>query len=108
VARFVGSSNVIAGEFAARLTGSAQPFAVRAEQIVALPASAPLPAGHIECSGVLLDVQYHGASNRWQVQGEGMVIAAEPRGSPAPEPGAKVRLAWPRAAMVPLTDEPRP
>ena len=107
VARFVGSSNVIEGDFAARLTGSAQPFAVRAEQIVALAADVALPGGHVEYSGALLDVQYHGATNRWQVQGEGLVIAAEPRGVAAPAPGATVRLAWPRAAMVPLAVVPR-
>ena len=102
VARFVGSSNVFEGEFAARLAGSAQPFAVRAEQIVALAASTPLPDDHVEHRGALLDVQFHGASNRWQVQGEGMVIAAEPRGVAPPEAGSQVRIAWSRAVMVPL------
>ncbi len=107
VARFVGSSNVIEGEFASRLTGNAQAFAVRAEQIVALAAGAPLPDAHVEYRGALLDVQFHGATNRWQVQGEGMVIAAEPRGAAAPEAGSQVRIAWPRAAMVLLAAEPR-
>ena len=107
VARFVGSSNVIEGDFAARLTGNAQPFAVRAEQIVALAADAALPDAYVEYRGALLDVQFHGATNRWQVQGEGMVIAAEPRGVTPPEAGTQVRIAWPRAAMVPLAAGPR-
>ena len=102
VARFVGSSNVIGGELARRLTGSAQAFAVRAERIVALAANAALPAGHVECQGELLDVQYHGASSRWQVQCEGLVIAAEPRDAEAAQVGSKVRLAWPHSAMVRL------
>ena len=106
VARFVGSSNVIDGDFAARLTGSRQPFAVRAEHIVALTTGATLPDAHIEYTGALLDVQYHGATSRWQVQGVGTVIAAEPRGSAPPAPGAQVRIAWPRAAMVTLAAEP--
>ena len=106
VARFVGSSNVFSGAFAARLAGAAQSFAVRAEQIAALAPGAALPDGQVECSGTLLDVQFHGATSRWQVQGEGMVIAAEPRGLPPPEPGMPVRLVWPRTAMVPLANEP--
>jgi putative spermidine/putrescine transport system ATP-binding protein len=106
VARFVGSSNVFEGAFAARLSGQAQPFAVRSEHITALAVGAALPDAHVDCTGTLLDVQYHGATSRWQVQVDGMVIAAEPRGVAAPEPGATIRLAWRRAAMVPLTMEP--
>ena len=102
VARFVGSSNVIDGNFATRLTGSAQPFSIRAEHIGALGEGATLPDAHIEYTGSLLDVQYHGATSRWQVQGDGVVIAAEPRGTAAPSPGTSVRIAWPRTAMVPL------
>ena len=106
VARFVGSSNVIAGELAQRLTGSTQPFAVRAERIVALAQGAALPDDHLECSGQLLDVQYHGATSRWQLQCDGVMIAAEPGGASAPEPGTSVRIAWPRAALVRLASEP--
>ena len=106
VARFVGGSNVIGGELARRLSGSSQPFAVRAERIITLAQGAPLPDAHVEFSGTLLDVQYHGATNRWQVQGENVVIAAEPRDLSAPPPGTRVRIAWPRTAMVPLTAEP--
>jgi putative spermidine/putrescine transport system ATP-binding protein len=106
VARFVGSSNVIEGRFAAHLAGSEQPFAVRAEHIITLAAGAPLPDAHIGYDGTLLDVQYHGATSRWQVQGEDMVIAAEPRGVAPPDPGTRVRIAWPRAAMVPLMAAP--
>ncbi len=104
VARFVDGSNVIEGELAARLTGSAQPFAVRAERIVALDDAAPLPDAHIECHGRVLDLQYRGANTRWQLQCDGALIAAEPRDARNPALGSRVRIAWPRAAMVGLAE----
>jgi putative spermidine/putrescine transport system ATP-binding protein len=102
VARFVGSSNVFEGALAERLAGSPAAFAVRPERMrVQMPADA-VPEGHLGCEGTLLDVQFHGATSRWQVDVDGRVLAAEPRDVGPQAPGTRVRLVWPRAAMAPL------
>jgi len=103
VARFVGSSNVFAGALAARLGGGAQPFAVRPERIGVQPAAASAAGGElVGCEGTLLDIQFHGATSRWQVDVDGAVIAAEPRDAAPLPAGTRVRLTWPRAAMTQL------
>ncbi len=102
VARFVGSSNVFEGALAERLAGSPAPFAVRPERIGVLAPAAVVPEGHVGCEGTLLDVHFHGATSRWQVDVDGRVVAAEPRDAAAQAPGTRVRLLWPRAAMAPL------
>src|SRR4051812_11458133 len=107
VARFVGSSNVITGELAQRLSGRAQPFAVRAENIRLRSPTAALSGDTMSCIGEVADVQYHGAMSRWQVRLEtGEVFgAAVPDTSSNGEfrVGARVRLEWARGDAVPLT-----
>jgi putative spermidine/putrescine transport system ATP-binding protein len=109
VARFVGGANVVDGELASRLTGSSQPFAVRAEHVQLAPAGRPAPDNAMVCAGVVLDVLYHGAGNRAQVQlAEGTVFTVA-IGDPAPPEfsiGAGVRLTWLRAHAVPLRTSP--
>ncbi|HKZ72532.1 MAG TPA: ABC transporter ATP-binding protein, partial [Steroidobacteraceae bacterium] len=105
VARFVGGANVIDAALAARLGGAAVPFAVRAEQIRVLAAGEHVPPEAMSCEARLLDVQYHGAMSRWQLQlDDGTTLtAAMPEGrGPAPAVGARVRIAWARANAVPL------
>jgi putative spermidine/putrescine transport system ATP-binding protein len=107
VARFVGSANVVTGELAQRLSGRADPFAVRAENIrLRAPAAAP-DAGTMSCLGDVADVQYHGAMSRWQVRLEsGEVFAAalaDVSSNGDFKVGARVRLEWSRADAVPLT-----
>jgi putative spermidine/putrescine transport system ATP-binding protein len=107
VARFVGSANVVTGELARRLSGRADPFAVRAENIrLRAPAAAP-DADAMSCIGDVADVQYHGAMSRWQVRLESgeMFAAALPDVSINGDfsIGARVRLEWSRADAVALT-----
>jgi putative spermidine/putrescine transport system ATP-binding protein len=104
VARFVGGSNVFAGALAERLCGSAAPFAVRPERMQVQSPEAPLPPEHLGCEGTLLDVQFHGATSRWQVEVGGQMLAAEPREAALLPPGTRVRLVWPRSAMAALAD----
>jgi putative spermidine/putrescine transport system ATP-binding protein len=106
VARFVGSANVVTGELAQRLTGSAEPFAVRAENIrLRTPTAAP-SGDTMSCIGDVADVQYHGAMSRWQVRLEtGEVFAAavpDTGGNGEFRVGARVRLEWARGDAVPL------
>jgi putative spermidine/putrescine transport system ATP-binding protein len=107
VARFVGSANVVTGELARRLSGRAEPFAVRAENI-RLRAPTTTPNGDtMSCIGDVADVQYHGAMSRWQVRLEsGEVFAAavsDTNGNGDFRVGARVRLEWARGDAVLLT-----
>ena len=107
VARFVGGANVAEGDVAAKLSGVAQPFAVRTENVQVLAISDSAPGGFVSAEGTVLDVQYHGATSRWQVRldvGEvfgATLNAADLSGLPV-NPGERVRLAWPRESMVML------
>jgi putative spermidine/putrescine transport system ATP-binding protein len=109
VARFVGGANVAEGEVAAKLAGSAEAFAVRTESVQILAPGAAPPNGAIVADGTVLDVQYHGATSRWQVSLDAGVIfsatrnAAESARLPT-TPGGRVRLAWPRESAVALKE----
>ncbi|HEY6645463.1 ABC transporter ATP-binding protein [Povalibacter sp.] len=110
VARFVGSANVAGRELAQALTGSAQPFAIRAEKIrVQSAGSAPQP-GTIHCNGTLIDVQYHGAISRYQVQlASGDLFAAAVSNHAETQHsaiGSQVTLHWSASDAVPLAGEP--
>jgi putative spermidine/putrescine transport system ATP-binding protein len=101
VAGFVGSANVVDGQAALRLTGQAQPFAIRPELIQLLPPGEQAPDGCVRCDGEVLDVLYHGASSRCHVRiDERTVLAvarAEGASAASDEPlreGARIRLAW--------------
>src|SRR5262245_474353 len=63
VARFVGGANVAEGEVAAKLGGSAQPFAVRTESVQVLAPGVAAPTDAVIADGTVLDVQYHGATS---------------------------------------------
>ena len=106
VAGFVGSANVVESDLADRLTGRAQAFAIRPEQIRILTDGIP-PAGHVCVEGVVEDILYHGASSRCHVRIDGgallAVAQAESGGAPSlPAPGTRVRIAWAQASAVPL------
>jgi putative spermidine/putrescine transport system ATP-binding protein len=91
---------------AQKLSGAAQPFAVRAESVQVL-APGDAPAGLVVADGAVLDVQYHGATSRWQVKLDAGEIFSATRNASEPSkvPGAagdRVRLAWSRDSMVAL------
>ena len=107
VARFVGASNVVEGELARRLAGSARPLSVRPENIRFVREVAGDLLG---VEGKVVDVQYHGATSRFSVDvAEGARFAVSlPNGENeggAPVIGDSVRLAWSRSAMVELEPE---
>ena len=107
VADFVGTSNVMSGAVAERISGSTQPFSIRPEHIrlLATPTGDPLS---VCVDAVVRDVQFHGASNRIRLalaDGAELVASignAEAGDQPVPEVGTTVHAAWPRAAMVAL------
>ena len=109
VARFVGSANVADAALAQRIAGSAQPFAIRAENVAVQSENAMSAAETITAAGALVAVQFHGAASRWQVRldaGEvwsALVTEEDSRSLSGLAVGARVKLAWPRAAAVPLS-----
>jgi putative spermidine/putrescine transport system ATP-binding protein len=109
VARFVGSANVASGEVAQAIRGSAQPFAIRAENIVLHSEDTAHPGTAVAATGVVVAVQYHGAASRWQVKldaGEvwsALVTDEDARGLNGVGVGARVRLSWTHDAVVSLS-----
>ncbi len=105
VATFVGTSNVLDGEHAKVLGVAA--FSIRPEHVrVSLePARAE---DHTSVSGIVRDVQYHGATSRVEIEidGGGRLVASVPNDDDAalPAVGEAVHASWSRAAMVPLED----
>jgi putative spermidine/putrescine transport system ATP-binding protein len=110
VARFVGGANVAEGEAAEKLSGGRCAFAVRTENVQVMPITdTASTASMVTAEGTLLDVQYHGATSRWQVRLDlGEVFSATRNAAEISRlpraPGDRVRLAWARESMVALED----
>jgi len=109
VARFVGSANVADSALAQAISGLAQPFAIRAENIAVHPETSPASPNSASAPGAVVAVQYHGAASRWQVKLDAgavwsaLVTEEESRTLNGLAVGTRVRLSWPRAAAVFLT-----
>jgi putative spermidine/putrescine transport system ATP-binding protein len=71
VAGFVGVSNLVKGEMAQRITGSAQMFSIRPEKIHLAAPSASQAADEYAASGKVRDVVYLGLYTRYLVELEG-------------------------------------
>ncbi len=109
VAEFVGTANVLRGDLAQRLLGESRPHSLRPEHVRFGRAG----DGELEVSGTLFDVQYMGASSRYEIELENGVrlVAALPNGEreeQRPKPGDAVTACWARSALVPLLEEPAP
>ncbi|WP_440468746.1 ABC transporter ATP-binding protein [Pseudomonas sp. YH-1] len=107
VAEFVGTANVLRGDLAQRLLGESRPHSLRPEHVRFGHAG----EGELEVSGTLFDVQYMGASSRYEIELENGVrlVAALPNGEreeQRPKPGDAVTACWARSALVPLLEEP--
>ena len=113
VANFVGTSNLISGSLAQRLTGSPQAFAIRPEkiQIVALDAevsdtfASNTEVSDAVCSaiGQIQAILYLGMYTRYQVQlqPEGMLtIVEQNRDRCHLSQGEKVRVLWKRESIA--------
>ncbi|WP_321816409.1 MULTISPECIES: ABC transporter ATP-binding protein [unclassified Paraburkholderia] len=107
VADFVGTSNVIADAASLQRVGSTQPFSIRPEHIRFID-TANTGADDVRLPGTLFDIQYYGATSRYEVRSEaGQMLAVtvanqDDASSALPQVGAQVTLAWPRRSMVAL------
>ncbi|WP_342244485.1 ABC transporter ATP-binding protein [Pseudomonas sp. OTU5201] len=106
VAEFVGTANVLSGDLAQRLTGNMGAFSLRPEHVRFGSAS----NGELQVSGTVHDVQYLGASSRYELnlEGGGRLAVSLPNGeetdSARPQPGQQVHACWARSAMVALSE----
>jgi putative spermidine/putrescine transport system ATP-binding protein len=105
VAGFVGTSNVITGDLAQRLTGSPSAFTVRPEKI-SIGGS-----GDIVVDGPVEEVVYLGMYTRYRVNVGGTVIEAASQntgagnGASLPRVGEQVVLSWSKDSCRPLSGD---
>ena len=111
VAEFVGTSNVLRDDLARQLSGSDNPFSIRPEH-TRLAGSEPLGSDEVEISGLLHDIQYQGASTRYEIRlanGQNFCVSQANNqwqlGDAPVQPGQQVTARWARAAMVSLRQE---
>jgi putative spermidine/putrescine transport system ATP-binding protein len=101
VAGFVGTSNLISGDIAKRITGSEQMFSVRPEKIHLGTANGHVENDMLSIEGVIRDVVYLGLFTRYLVEIEGgsdLVVVEQNLKSTSMDvlsaKGQKVRLYW--------------
>lgn len=101
VAGFVGTSNLISGEIAKRITGSEQMFSVRPEKIHLGAANGRVEPNMLSIDGVIRDVVYLGLFTRYLVEIEGgnnLVVVEQNLKSTSMDVlsarGQKVCLSW--------------
>jgi putative spermidine/putrescine transport system ATP-binding protein len=101
VADFVGASNLIDGDAALALTGSAEPFSIRPERIRLREAGRPPEPGGCSLDGRVREAIYLGMNTRYRVETDlGLLLTVvEPNGDTAPVDvhgarGRRVRLVW--------------
>lgn len=68
VAGFVGVSNVMEGDLARTITGSAEPFTIRPEKIRLVEVDAAAGGGECAADGTVRDVVYLGPHTRYLVE----------------------------------------
>jgi putative spermidine/putrescine transport system ATP-binding protein len=103
VAGFVGISNLIGGEAASKITGTADTFSIRPEKIRLASPDTPVPPGMYAADGAVRDVIYLGLYTRYLVElesGDDLVVIEQNLDSTSMEVlaarGRPVRLLWQR------------
>jgi putative spermidine/putrescine transport system ATP-binding protein len=101
VAGFVGVSNLVSGEAAQRLTGTAETFSIRPEKIRLADPATDVPSGMCAADGVVRDVIYLGLYTRYLVSlelGDDLVVVQQNLDATSMDVlaarGRKVRLLW--------------
>ena len=100
VADFVGGSNVVEPELAARFGAAPGIYSLRPEKITVDAGGATLQPGMHGAEGTVASVQYQGAVRRIVVAvGDAPLTATVGAGGLSMEPGSTVRLSFPLAAL---------
>ncbi len=101
VADFVGSSNVLPPAFSSRHGGRDVWTSLRPERIDVDTTAALVPAVHAHVDGEIAAINYKGSVTRLSVTTPDVRMIAEvPAGALRFKKGDRVRLMWPRSAMV--------
>lgn len=101
VADFVGSSNVLPPQFATSHGGAHRWTSLRPEKISVAGPATLVPAVHAHADGEIKSVSYKGSVTRLTVATDELrLIAESPIGSAKFRQGDRVRLIWPKSAMI--------
>jgi putative spermidine/putrescine transport system ATP-binding protein len=109
VAGFVGISNLLNGDFAARLFGSPDPIAIRPEKIRLCPPDTAVPPDSFGVNGTIRDVVYLGMHTRYLVEAEGGDLTVVEQNldtssmSVLAAKGRAVKLVWQREHNRPIS-----
>ncbi len=106
VAGFVGTTNILSGHIAQRITESAAAFSIRPEKIRLVPPDAPTEPKTTRVGGTIRDVIYLGMTTRYLIEIDGggdlQVIAQNTETDSASAQatrGQRVGAVWPTSAM---------
>jgi putative spermidine/putrescine transport system ATP-binding protein len=110
VASFLGTSNLVERELAARLVGRDEPHTLRPERITLLDVSATPPPGTATIDGAVREAVFLGSLTRYRIDvgaKADLIVLAQNLGGP-PEAGhvtegRRVRLAFAPTALRPVT-----
>ena len=109
VAGFVGISNLLEGEVARAICGTADAFSIRPEKIRIVDHDAAVPDGCVSASGRIDDITYQGAISRYTVAldlGGSLIVTAQNLettvADAASASGRTVRLVWRRDHNQPV------
>ncbi len=111
VAGFVGTSNLLRGEHAERVTGRRGTFGIRPEKLSVVGRGTDLPDAVTSAAGTLAEVVYAGPVTRFVVdlEGGGRLIALEENGHSTTHDGLHrgdaVELMWHREHLIEVPEE---
>ncbi|HEV8403558.1 MAG TPA: ABC transporter ATP-binding protein [Candidatus Limnocylindrales bacterium] len=111
VAGFVGTSNLLRGDVAQRVIGSAGTFTIRPEKIRLAETDGAVGAGETSATGTVRSVVYLGPDTRYVVAldaGTDLVVTQQNLSTSSTEAlameGKAVRLVWARQHQLPIAD----
>lgn len=111
VAGFVGTSNLLTGEVAERIIGSARTYTIRPEKIRLTEPETSVGPDETSATGVIRGVVYLGPDTRYVVRldaGAELVVTQQNLSTSSTEAlaqeGNAVRLVWKRQHQLPIGD----
>lgn len=105
VANFVGTSNLVEGDSAERITGQRGSFSLRPEKIHLATPDAPTAADHSSIRGNIELVVYLGIYTRYTVRtetGDALLVVDQNRNMATLPIGEPVQLTWAKSSINPI------